>query len=53
MKSWVVTINYGVTTYRTGVRARDHEEAFWQALATLGLEYNRITETVEVKRLGV
>ena len=49
MKSWVVTINYGVTTYRTGVRARDHEEAFWQAVQILKLDYNRIEGEVIVK----
>jgi hypothetical protein len=48
LTAYTVTINYGVTTHRCVVEARCQEEAFWQAVDSLKLDYNKIYNTVEV-----
>jgi hypothetical protein len=52
MGYWRVTIYYGVTEHRLDVKARDHEQAFWQAVHYLKLDYNRIESEAKVKPLS-
>jgi hypothetical protein len=51
LRFWRVVVEYGVTTHRTTVVARDHDEAYREAIRTLNLKYELVGNAVVLPTL--
>jgi hypothetical protein len=51
LRFWRVVVEYGVTTHRTTVVARSHDEAYREAIRTLNLKYELVGNAVVLPTL--